>query len=161
MPHYLTATFSATHPRFSAEQARISVITKAGRWRVSAFRVTAGGVLLRDGRRRARADGVQQPRARQSQQLEDSARHYLHSSEGFQWKKGKLYLSALFKWYKDDFLKSLAPNGEEIPTVADYAAQYLPEEDARRVRAERPKVKFLKYNWSLNDVPRNAAAHKK
>ena len=94
-------------------------------------------------------------------QLEESARLYMHSSEGFQWKKGKLYLSALFKWYKDDFLKSLAPDGEEIPTVADYAAQYLPEEDARRVRAERPKVKFLKYNWSLNDVPRNDAAHKK
>lgn len=88
-------------------------------------------------------------------QLEESARLYLHSPEGFQWKKGRLYLSALFKWYKDDFLKSLAPDGEEIPSVVDYAAQYLPQEDARRVRRERPKVKFLKYNWSLNDAHQN------
>ena len=55
-----------------------------------------------------------------------------------------LYLSSIFKWYEGDFVKK----GERI---TDYVAGYLNADDAEFVRNNEVVVKYLDYNWGLNE----------
>ena len=51
-----------------------------------------------------------------------------------------LYVSSIFKWFKEDF-------GD----VAQFTSRFLPAEDARFVREQKVRLRYLKYDWSLND----------
>lgn len=63
-----------------------------------------------------------------------------------------LWLSSIFKWYAGDFtggstvVAFFARGG-----VVDWVVQHLPHELSRELRAKRPKVRYLDYDWSLND----------
>ncbi|MCL4523233.1 MAG: DUF547 domain-containing protein [Acidobacteria bacterium] len=66
-----------------------------------------------------------------------------------------LYLSAIFKWFREDFLRYLKEErGLAQPGLAEYAALYL-DPDARaalaRVPAGQLHIKFLDYDKSLNE----------
>lgn len=56
-----------------------------------------------------------------------------------------LYLSEIFKWYKEDFT-------EGYDGVADFLTDYLPSEDTDFVLAKDVKIQYLDYDWSLNDI---------
>ena len=58
--------------------------------------------------------------------------------------KRRVYLSKIFKWYKNDF-------NEGYDGVADFLADYLPLEDTDFVLAEDVKFHHLDYDWTLND----------
>ena len=58
--------------------------------------------------------------------------------------KRKVYLSKIFKWYKDDFT-------EGYDGVPDFLADYLPADDADFVLEDDIKFHYLDYDWSLND----------
>ena len=66
---------------------------------------------------------------------------------------GTLSLSSIFKWYAGDFtggsrvLAYFARGG-----VADWVRGQLPEEVAREI-GDAPKVRYLDYDWTLNDRP--------
>ncbi len=51
-----------------------------------------------------------------------------------------LYLSSIFKWFEKDF-------GD----VEAFVARYLPRDDVRFIRLERVRIRYLRYDWSLND----------
>ncbi|MDP6438741.1 MAG: DUF547 domain-containing protein [Candidatus Brocadiia bacterium] len=68
--------------------------------------------------------------------------------------KGRVYVSKIYRWFDDDF-------EDAAGSVPDYAARYAPKGDAAYIRANRKKlkVKYLDYDWGLNDVkdkPRKA-----
>ena len=70
--------------------------------------------------------------------INDKSRNYLD-------KKNKaLYLSRIFKWYEGDFIK----NGEGIE---EYVAGYLNSDDAEFVRNNKVTIKYLDYDWGLNE----------
>lgn len=70
--------------------------------------------------------------------INDKSRNYLD-------KKNKvLYLSHIFKWYEGDFVK----NGEGIE---EYVAGYLNADDAEFVSNNEVVVKYLEYDWGLNE----------
>jgi len=70
--------------------------------------------------------------------INDKSRNYLD-------KKNKvLYLSRLFKWYEGDFVNK----GKKI---ADYVAGYLNADDAEFIRNNEVAVKYLDYDWGLNE----------
>ena len=55
-----------------------------------------------------------------------------------------LYLSSIFKWYKDDFIQ----NGEKTEA---YIVRYLNPDDAEFIRNNKITIKYLDYNWGLNE----------
>ncbi len=60
--------------------------------------------------------------------------------------RARVYLSAIFKWFREDFE---ARNGSLI----DFILPYLPPEDRAVLERRRNDVsiRFLPYDWSLND----------
>jgi hypothetical protein len=70
--------------------------------------------------------------------INDKSRNYLDKENKV------LYLSSIFKWYEGDFVKK----GERI---ADYVAGYLNADDAEFVRNNEVAIKYLDYDWSLNE----------
>lgn len=57
-----------------------------------------------------------------------------------------LRVSSIFKWFKKDFVV----NGK--PDIAAFVASYVDSKTAAAIKAaENPKVKFLSYDWNLNE----------
>ena len=61
--------------------------------------------------------------------------------------KRHVYVSKIFKWYDKDFK-------EGYDGVADFLADYLPPEDAEYLESTNVKVRYLDYDWTLNDHKR-------
>ena len=81
-------------------------------------------------------------------QLEDQARIFLSEADKNRFEPGTgiLWLSPIFKWYKEDFLGN-------ADSLADYVAPYFPAEDREALQtAGDVEVKFTDYNWELNDA---------
>lgn len=88
-------------------------------------------------------------------QLEEQTRQFLANGEKglrFDAEEGELWLSSIFKWYAGDFtggstlVAYFARGG-----VVEWILPHLPEELARRIADEEPAVKYMDYDWSLND----------
>ena len=85
-------------------------------------------------------------------QLEDATLSFIQRRENV-WMRGDvLFLSAIFDWYKEDFMRAAAAKANGRPTVVDYVTRYLPAETAERVKKENPRVEFYNYDWTLNDA---------
>ncbi len=86
-----------------------------------------------------------------NEQLEQAAREFMAQQENV-WMRGDvLFLSAIFDWYREDFVRA-AKRGAGKATVVDYVVRYLPPEVAAQVEKRRPPVEFYNYDWSLNDA---------
>lgn len=83
------------------------------------------------------------------QQLSDQMNTWLTdpSNDGLQIRDdGKVYLSAIFGWYRDDFR---ATGGLDA-----MLSRYLPDEDPRKSQAldaaKNNRLNFMSYDWSIN-----------
>ena len=63
--------------------------------------------------------------------------------------KRRVYVSKIFKWYEDDFEVG-------YDDVADFLADYLPPEDAEYLGSTDVKLRYLDYDWTLNDLFNNS-----
>ena len=54
--------------------------------------------------------------------------------------KNTVYLSPIFKWYKEDF-------GD----VLKFIYKYVPDKDKSFLLKDKIKIKYLRYDWSLNE----------
>ena len=96
---------------------------------------------------------------RLDQQLDDQTRRFLGNRDKFRIdpKENVVYLSSIFKWFGGDFVKtySTARNSgrhdEEVSAVLNFIARYLDDRDARCVRSGDFHVKYMDYDWSLNE----------
>lgn len=80
------------------------------------------------------------------QQLEQVSKDFINDSSKNKFDKTtkKASISKIFDWFKDDFIKHSG-------SVEKYIAQYVSDaEVAEDLRAGKYKIKYLKYNWSLN-----------
>ena len=89
-------------------------------------------------------------------QLDDAARGYLASAEGTRLTNGRLYVSKIFEWYGTDFVKQYASAQPESETATDrairgFVERYGPPEAAAAAKAGAA-IRFLDYDWSLNDL---------
>jgi len=80
------------------------------------------------------------------QQLEEQAISFINNkNRNYLDREDKiLYISSVFKWYKDDFVKK----GQDI---VDYILKYLNEEDSEFIRNNKVTVEYLDYDWGLNE----------
>jgi hypothetical protein len=94
-----------------------------------------------------------------SEQLNDQAQRFLSERRNFfiDRKKGTVYLSSIFKWFAEDFV---TPDSSEerfqeykpkVRAVLNFISRYLPEEDNVFLEKDLLAVKYLKYDWALNE----------
>lgn len=91
-----------------------------------------------------------------SQQLDAAARAFItsHRNVRYDAETNLLYLSKIFEWYEKEFLAYVARQSKRADaSLLDYLAIYVPEE-ASRWRQARPRIRFLSYDWALNDAGR-------
>ena len=85
-------------------------------------------------------------------QLDDATRRFLSSAHGTQSAGGRLRVSSLFKWYGEDFV--ISEKGlKGDAAIRAFVERYGPPAAVLAVRASAA-VRFLSYDWSLNDIDR-------
>jgi len=99
-----------------------------------------------------RADGLER-------QLEAAARRYLSSAQGLVVSGTTVSVSSIFKWYGDDFVERFeaaapAQGSPKDRAVLGVIATYGPDSARAAARGDRVRLRFLDYDWSLNDVIR-------
>jgi len=84
---------------------------------------------------------------RLNSQLEDQGRAFFldATKNRLNADEGVLYLSSIFKWFKSDFTKK----GGSLQAFVEV---YFPPEVSQALEREKFKVKFTRYDWSLNEV---------
>jgi len=99
--------------------------------------------------------------ARLDAQLEEQARRFLsdRTRNRFNPQTGKLEVSEIFKWFKEDWTSGYRGIGNAGPVTsreqyfARYAGLLADSPEHRRIVAEgRAPIAHLDYDWSLNDV---------
>ncbi len=89
--------------------------------------------------------------AYRSDQLEDQLAEqtdYIHRHLRwfhFDANTGVISLTKLYKWYGDDFV-------QEHGSVLDAVAVYVPRIREAMAAGKKPRIRWLPYDWSLNDV---------
>lgn len=83
---------------------------------------------------------------RLDQQLDDQARTFLNDRERNRFGTEGAELSEIFKWFAEDF------GGER--GLRHYLGRYLNAELARRFTSGRYDIRYIDYDWTLNDVAR-------
>jgi hypothetical protein len=72
-------------------------------------------------------------------------------------KQNVLYLSAIFDWYKEDFsvsadgMQKFIKYGKAEQGVVEFVTKFLAESDQKYIVQHQPKIKYLDYDWSLNE----------
>ncbi len=80
-------------------------------------------------------------------QLNDQMKLFLaNSKKGLRVdvKKGRVYVSSIFKWFKEDF--------ESKGGVRKYLAPYAPESAMGTLKNDKVSVYYLDYDWDLNEL---------
>jgi hypothetical protein len=86
-----------------------------------------------------------------SQQLDASARDFLSDRTRNRFANGKLELSSIFKWYREDFERGWAGYKSLFQFLGDYSAALgMSAADKQKLDAKALPVSFLDYNWQLN-----------
>ena len=86
-------------------------------------------------------------------QLEEQTREFLENpTKGLRLEGGDLWLSSIFKWYASDFtggstVVAFFARGK----VVDWVLPHVDSDLADQIDATDPSVKYLDYDWSLND----------
>jgi hypothetical protein len=96
---------------------------------------------------------------RLNEQLDERTRRFLANPAKFRIDRnaGVVYLSPIFKWFKGDFVNKYAPeknisnHGKEVSAVLNFIAGHLEKSDRDYLLAGDFKIKYLKYDWSLNE----------
>jgi len=84
------------------------------------------------------------------QQLADSTRRFLTDRQRnrFNEKPPHLAVSKIFDWYEDDFINAAGSLSHYLLQYADTLE--IPANHRKSLDAERLKIQFLDYDWSLN-----------
>jgi inosine-uridine nucleoside N-ribohydrolase len=90
-------------------------------------------------------------------QLDAAARRYLASPHGLRTEGHTLRVSKILDWYGEDFVATFAPDAAGKPdrierAVRAVVARFGPPDAAALARNPSTSVRYLNYDWSLNDV---------
>jgi len=77
-------------------------------------------------------------------QLDDSTRSFINDPQRYRLEDNELYVSRIFKWFSEDF------NDDVFGFFLKYTTGNLKKE--LEAKSERINVKYLQYDWSLNEM---------
>jgi len=100
--------------------------------------------------------------AKLDKQLAEQTRRFLANPDKFRINRanGDVYLSPIFKWFGEDFVKTHQPDsgfeghGTTVRAVLNFVAQHVQRPDSAYLRTGRYDVSYLDYDWSLNEAGR-------
>jgi hypothetical protein len=85
--------------------------------------------------------------------LEDGMRRFLGDRTRNKYEGGKLQVSNIFKWFKEDFEKGHKGFAKLEDVFAKYAELLTPDAAAQaQIKAKTVSISHLDYDWSLNDA---------
>lgn len=88
-------------------------------------------------------------------QLEDSMQRFMGDNTRNRVNNGKVEVSAIFKWFKEDFNSGYRGYKQVEDVFAAYAEQLTSKpEEQQALLAKSLPVSYLDYDWSLNDAGR-------
>jgi hypothetical protein len=88
-------------------------------------------------------------------QLEDSMQRFLGDKTRNRYADGRLQVSSIFKWFKEDFEKGYKGFNKVEDVFAKYAeALGTDATSVAQIRAKTVSISYLDYDWSLNDIGR-------
>jgi hypothetical protein len=102
-------------------------------------------------------------------QLDDQSRRFLANPRQLKIDREKnlLYVSQILDWFSADFVNKYAPkdkigrHDKKASSVLSFVAAYLPDSDRDYLLGGKFKIKYLKYDWSLNEQPKKQQKGKK
>lgn len=90
---------------------------------------------------------------RLDRQLEDQTVRFLSDRSRNRYADGRLEVSQIFDWYRKDFASGLKGIRSREQFFATYADRLADAPEARAaIREGRVPIRFLEYDWGLNDV---------
>ena len=94
---------------------------------------------------------------RLDRQLVQASRDFLASDFGLQVDGSTLRVSSILDWYGEDFVDEYAqlvdgPGSVESRAILGLVAKYGPSSAASLARSGNARIRFLRYDWSLNDT---------
>jgi len=98
---------------------------------------------------------------RLDEQLNDQVKKYLATDKGMRWDKDNniLFLSNIFQVHKKTFLasdlasiKKFRNRRDEERVWLNFILPYLSEEDIRYLETKEFKIKFIEFDWHLNET---------
>ncbi|MHC4617282.1 MAG: DUF547 domain-containing protein [Planctomycetota bacterium] len=103
------------------------------------------------------------------EQLADQSRKFLADPDKFRISREKttVHLSPIFKWFNSDFVTKHAPrqnigkHNRKTSAVLNFIANHLPESDRDFILKGAFKIKYLKYDWSLNEQQKTEGEKKR
>jgi hypothetical protein len=88
-------------------------------------------------------------------QLEDSMRRFMGDRSRNRFADGRMEVSSIFRWFREDFEKGHRGWSSLDDLFARYAPQLAAKpEQVAVIRAGKLPIRFLDYDWSLNDAAR-------
>jgi len=92
-------------------------------------------------------------------QMKDQAETFFAKPSNFKIESPKdiVYISQIFNWFGEDFIKNYGKNSkfanhdEKERSVLNYLSQFLSEADQRFLESAKIEIKYLKYDWTLNE----------
>jgi hypothetical protein len=90
-------------------------------------------------------------------QLDAAARRYVASPQGLRIQGNTLLVSKILEWYGEDFVARFAPDAAGSSDRVERAVRSVierfgPPSAAELARKPTSRIRFLDYDWSLNDV---------
>jgi hypothetical protein len=89
-------------------------------------------------------------------QLDAAARRYLARPQGLAIRGDTLLVSRILEWYGDDFVAAFAPDAAAVNRLERVARalviRFGPAAAADLARKPSTRIRYLDYDWSLNDV---------
>lgn len=97
--------------------------------------------------------------ARLAAQLDDQGRRFFSNPQKFRIDrdKGRVYLSSIFKWFGDDFIKTYGTeekftgHSPAERAMLNFISRYLDARDRDYLAAGKYRIEYLDYDWSLNE----------
>lgn len=92
------------------------------------------------------------------EQLDEQTRKFIALNQNFKIDKqnNQVYLSSIFKWFGEDFIPSFKDQekftgSDKERAVLNFVSQYLNESEQKYLINGKYQIKYLDYDWSLND----------
>ncbi|MEA5500628.1 DUF547 domain-containing protein [Limnoraphis robusta Tam1] len=92
------------------------------------------------------------------EQLDEQTRKFIALNQNFKIDKqnNQVYLSSIFKWFGEDFIPSFKAQdkftgSDKERAVLNFVSQYLNESEQKYLINGKYQIKYLDYDWSLND----------
>lgn len=92
------------------------------------------------------------------EQLDEQTRKFIALNQNFKidQQNNQVYLSSIFKWFGEDFIPSFNAQekfmgSDKERAVLNFLSQYLNESEQKYLINGKYQIKYLDYDWSLND----------